>query len=216
MAILYYSRNPNPRLAVAVARHLSAPIELEWAAPFDPAHSKRFRALNPSLCIPILVENNQSLWEADAIACRLSMMTNSNFWRLDSEMPDMIRWISWGKANFVFACDIIHFEYGTKQRYKLGEVDASKIAQGDALFQESAAQLNAHLNGQAFLLDSGISYADFRMASFLPFDDVTCLPLDNFPNISRWYQRLLDIPAWRDPFDGLAAPPLPYAAPRIR
>jgi glutathione S-transferase len=214
MVILYYSRNPNPRLAVAVAKYLKSPIELVWASPFDPTQSEKFRTLNPSRRIPILVENGHSLWEADAIACRISMMMGSDFWRTNNELPEMIRWISWGKANFVFACDIVHFEFGTKQRYNLGAVDTEKVAQGDALFQESATQLNAHLESQDFLLESGISYADFRMASFLPFNDVTCLPLDDFPNISRWNKRLLDIEAWRDPFAGLTAAPLPNAAPR--
>lgn len=33
---LYYSGNSNPRLAVAVARHLRAPVEFIRAAPFAP------------------------------------------------------------------------------------------------------------------------------------------------------------------------------------
>ncbi len=33
--VLYYSRNPNPRLAVATARHLNAGQSFEWADPFD-------------------------------------------------------------------------------------------------------------------------------------------------------------------------------------
>ena len=83
--VLYYSRNPNPRLAAAVARYLQAPVRLEWAAPFDPAKSGFFRELNPSLRIPILVENGVALWEADAIACRLSRDTGSAVWRQDDD-----------------------------------------------------------------------------------------------------------------------------------
>lgn len=59
-AILYYSRNPNPRLAVAVARYLSAPVTLEWCAPFDPARASFFKSLNPSQRIPILVEDGEA------------------------------------------------------------------------------------------------------------------------------------------------------------
>ena len=37
---LYFSRNPNPRLAVAVARHLMAEVTFEFASPFAPAKSQ--------------------------------------------------------------------------------------------------------------------------------------------------------------------------------
>ena len=213
MGTLYYSRNPNPRLALAVARHLNASVTLEWASPFDPSQSEKFSTLNPSKLIPILVESGPPLWEADAIACRLSMMVGSNFWRMDADMPDMIRWISWGKPGFVHACDMVHFEVGTKQRYHPGPVDQAKVSAGLKLFHSSAAQLDAHLRGRDFLLESGLSYADFRMATFLPFNDIARLPLADYPNINRWNKNLEALPVWANPFEGLNAPELPPIPP---
>ena len=64
---LLYSRNPNPRLAVAVARQVSAPVEFEFAAPLAPGQAERYRPLNPCLRLPILVlPGDGSLWEATA------------------------------------------------------------------------------------------------------------------------------------------------------
>lgn len=209
MTTLYYSRNPNPRLAVAVARYLRAPVTLEWCAPFDPARSAFFRTLNPSLRIPILVEDDQALWEADAIACRLSQIVGSDFWRMGREMPEMIRWISWGKANFVMACDIVHFELGTKRRYHPGPVDEQKLAEGRAMFAEAAPLLDTALAGRDWLVGDAPSYADFRMATFLPFNDVAGLPVAEFDNIASWAARLESLPFWADPFEGLQAPELP-------
>lgn len=211
-ATLYYSRNPNPRLALAVARHLSAPVTLEWAAPFHPRHADYFRKLNPTQRIPILLEDGIPLWEADAIACRLSQMVGSDFWRMGAGMPDMIRWISWGKENFVRACDIVSFERGTRLRYRMGPTDPEKVAEGLAQFAETAAILNAHLSTRDWLLDDGPSYADFRMATFLPFNDAARLPLADFPAIAAWNARLEGLRFWADPFDGLDAPALPPIA----
>ena len=216
MRILYFSRNPNPRLGLAVARHLQAPVTCEFASTFAPEHAAKFKALNPTQLLPILVEDGHSLWEADAIACRLSMTVGSNFWRMDHETPEMIRWISWAKANFVQACDLVHFEYGTKQRYGFGPVDQDKVAEGEAMFHTSAKILNDHLEGRMHLLDSGLSYADFRMATFLPFNDVAGLPVADYPNLERWYEGLLKLSAWADPFQGLHAPELPDAPKRRR
>jgi len=210
--VLYFSRNPNPRLAVAVARHLAAPVSFEWASPLAPGQAENFRHLNPSLRLPILAEDGGSLWEADAIACRLAQMTGSNFWRIGAELPDMIRWMSWARDNFMRACDTVHFQRGTKQRYRLGSIDEALVAQGLAEFHESAAILNAQLRQRDWLLASGLSFADFRMATFLPFNDVALLPLADYPAVAAWHRRLMALPAWADPFAGLQAPDLPPIA----
>lgn len=207
---LLYSRNPNPRLAVATARFLRAPVEFEFAAPLAPGQAERYRPLNPALRVPILVyDDGTSLWEADAIACRLSREVGSQFWRTGLAEPGMIQWISWGKQNFVRACDMVQFEYVTKQRYGLGRVDAGEVAKGLELFAESAPLLDSQLAERPWLLPDGISYADFRMASFLPHHGIAGLPLRDYPAISAWYARIEALQPWADPFAGLDAPELP-------
>ncbi len=209
MPTLYYSRNPNPRLAVAVARFLDAPVTLEWASPFHPDHAERFLKLNPTQRIPILVEDGEPLWEADAIACRLSQLVRSDFWRQGREQADMIRWISWGKEYFVRACDIVSFETGTKLRYHIGPQDPEAIAEGHRRFHEAAPILGRHLDSRDWLTGTRPSYADFRMATFLPWNANMLLPLGDYPALAAWYARLAAIPAWADPFEGLDAPELP-------
>ena len=45
---LYYSTNLNPRVAVAVARHLQSPVEYVLASPRHPDHEEAFRMVNPN------------------------------------------------------------------------------------------------------------------------------------------------------------------------
>ena len=209
---LFFSRNPNPRLALAVARHVEANVEFEFASPFAPGQAERFRPLNPNLSLPILVSSGRSLWEADAIACRLSRDAHSDFWRTGDDEPEMIRWLSWGKENFMRACDIVHFERGTKQRYRLGSIDQAQVEKGLGRFRTAAAILEVELSGRTWLVGDKVSYADFRMATFLPFNDVARLPLDEYPVVCHWYHQLEEIDAWRDPFRTLDAPELPPIA----
>ena len=206
---LLFSRNPNPRLAVAVARHLGAKVEFEFAAPLAPGQAERYRPLNPNLLLPILSGPEKSLWETDAIACRLSRDARSDFWRTDDDEPEMVQWLSWGKENFARACDMVHFERVTKQRYGLGRVDRQRVEEGLGRFGTAAALLDAELSGRRWLVGDSLSYADFRMATFLPFNDVAGLPLNDYPSVERWYRQLEEIDAWRDPFKGLDAPELP-------
>jgi glutathione S-transferase len=209
MMKLYFSRNYNPRLAVAVARHLDAPVTYEFAAPMAPGQAAHFRPLNPNLLLPILQEGAHTLWEADAIACRLSQLVKSEFWRTGPALPDMIRWISWAHGNFVAGCDKVHFEHVTKQRYSLGPIDPAVVAEGLHQFHKSATILQDHLTGRKWLLGDDLSYADFRMACVLPYAEIGRLPMAEYPGLQRWYAQLDAIPAWRDPFAALDAPELP-------
>lgn len=206
---LYFSRNPNPRLAVAVARQVGADIGFEFAAPFAPGQAERYRPLNPTLFLPILAWPGGSLWETDAIACRLSRDAGSDFWRTGDDEPRMIQWLSWGKANFIHACEIVQYERATKQRYAQGPIDPAKVEEGLQRFARGAALLEDELSRRDWLLADGLSYADFRMATFLPGNDIARLPLHDYPALSRWYGRLEALDAWRDPFRGLDAPELP-------
>lgn len=212
--ILHYSRNPNPRLALTVARHLGSPVTLRFAEPFHPDHAATYRALNPTQLLPILEEPGQPpLWEADAICCRLALRAQSPLWPLDDTMPEVIRWISWGKANFVQATELIHWELGTKQRYGIGPVDWEGVERGLQDFHRAATQLEAHLQTRDFLCGA-LTYADFRMATFLPYDDVMELPLAQYPALQAWTGQMADLPFWADPFQGLDVPELPPAPPR--
>jgi glutathione S-transferase len=206
---LYFSRNYNPRLAVAAARFLKSRVEFEFASPFSPQQREKFLKLNPNLSLPILEEGEKTLWEADAIACRLSQLANSEFWPMDDRLPDVVRWISWGYWNFVRACDQVHFERVTKQRYRIGPVRPEVVESGLNEFVSSAAILEERLGATDWLTGSHVTYADFRVACVLPFADLAGLPLADFPRVEAWHARLMDIPAWQDPFAGLDAPELP-------
>lgn len=121
----------------------------------------------------------------------------------------MIRWLSWGKGNFERACDIVHFERGTKQRYGLGPIDQQQVEEGLGHFRTAAGLLEGELSKRGWLVGNSVSYADFRMAAYLPFNDIARLPLDDYSSVGRWYRQLEEIDAWRDPFKGLDAPELP-------
>ena len=213
-SILHYSRNPNPRLGLTVARYLQAPVALNFAEPFSEPQAAKFRALNPTQLLPILEEPGRPpLWEADAIACRLAMRMGSDLWPLDDRLPEVIRWVSWGKATFVMATELICWEIGTKQRYGIGPVDWEGVERGLGDFHRAAAQLNDHLGTRDFLAGA-LTYADFRMATFLPYDHEIELPLAPSPALQAWLGRMQALPFWTDPFEGLDAPALPPAPPR--
>ena len=200
---LYYSPNLNPRVAVAVARYLGSPVEYVRASPRNPEQEAAFRAINPNGLVPVLVEDQRTLWETDAIACRLSALAGSDFWRAGDELPEMIMWISWATHHLNSAASVMYWwnvicPTFTDERPAPGVLEE---AMGD--FRRCAAILDNYLSRRTWLLGDRISYADFRAATALPFAERAGLPLAEFANMQRWHAQLMAIDAWRAPFEGL-------------
>lgn len=201
---LYYSHNLNPRVAVAVARYLGSPVDYVRASPRHPANTEAFRTINPNALVPVLVEDEHRLWETDAIACRLSEISGTDFWRTGGEMAEMVMWISWSAYHLTRAADPLYFYKIVFPTFSDKTPDPTVLDEALRDFRVHAATLDHYLADRTWLLGDRISYADFRVATPLPFADGAGLPLSEFPNIKRWNDQLLEIDAWRDPFNGLA------------
>lgn len=201
---LYYSPNLNPRVAVAVAKYLEAPVEFVRADPQNPANTEAFKPLNPNALVPTLEEDSgKTLWEADAIACRLSMLVGSSFWRMDEDTPDMIRWISWAAHHFNRHGGTVYFDRLICPKYGIPRMEPETVEKAAGQYGRLAKILDQALEGKTWLLGNEISYADFRAATCLPFAEAASLSLDGLVNVRRWNDQLMEIEAWRDPFQGL-------------
>lgn len=198
---LYFSHNMNPRVAVAVARYLGAPVEFARA---DPMGSDKdwFGPINPNTRVPVLVEGTRSLWETDAIAMRLAALTTPEFWPLEHAV-EMMRWVSWSAHHFTLAGSTFYFENIIVRRYQFRPVDEQALVNAAEDFATFGKVLDDVLAARDWLVGGRLSYADFRVATALPFADEAGIPLDGYGNIRRWHDRLLQIDAWREPFAGL-------------
>jgi glutathione S-transferase len=200
---LYYSHNLNPRVAVAVARHLQSPVEFIRASPRHPDNQEAFRPVNPNTLVPVLVEGGRSLWEADAIACRLSALAGSDFWPIDQRMAELVMWLSWSAHHFTEAGSAFYFENIVCPRILLRPPNEAALKQAEASFRYFAPILDDVLADRTWLVGDRLSYADFRVASVLPFAEEAKLPVAGYANILKWHDRLNQLDAWRAPFEGL-------------
>jgi glutathione S-transferase len=200
---LYYTKNLNPRVALAAARYLKSPVEFVACSPQHPAHKEAFKALNPNARAPVLEENGKTLWETDAIVCRLSAIAKSDFWRVGDEQPDMIRWISWATHHLNRAADPLYFFRVVWPTFMSEAPPQEKLDEGLHNFVQHAVVLNDYLADRKWLVGGQLSYADFRAASALPFAAQAQIPLADFPNMQRWHNQLMELKAWRTPFAGL-------------
>ena len=202
-ATLHYTHHLNPRVAVAVARHLKAPVSYVRSSPRDPKHEAEFRALNPNALCPILVEGERVTWETDAVACRLSQRVGSNFWRSGEQLVEMVTWLSWAAYHLNNAGSLLYFERVSRPPFSDERAHPSVVDDALRDYREYATVLDQQLAKRTWLLGNEISYADFRVASVLPFTAAAGLPVEGLSHVKRWHDQLLEIDAWRAPFDGL-------------
>jgi glutathione S-transferase len=200
---LYYSRNLNPRVAVAVAKHLRSPVEYICASPRNPAEEEAFRPINPNTLVPVLVDGARHIWETDAIACRLAELAQSDFWPAGEALSELIMWLSWSAQHFTQAGGVFYFENIIRPKYLGQAPDQNALANAAGDFHRFAKVLDDTLASRIWLIDSRLTYADFRVASALPFAEPAALPLENYHHIRRWHDQLNLVDAWKNPFDGL-------------
>lgn len=203
MRKLYYTHNLNPRVAVATARYLDAPVEYLRIQPKGP-DEELIRPFNPNTLAPVLVEDDgRSLWETDAITLRLAKLTGSDFWQTD-RLDEMLQWVSWSAQHFTRAGSAYTFENLTMANVPGRPKNLAALEEAEADYRQLGPILDTVLAGRDWLVGARLSYADFRVATALPFAEAAGIPIGGYGNIRRWHDRLMEIDAWREPFAGLA------------
>lgn len=202
---LYWSDVLSPRKACAVAKYLQSPIEYVYLDLGRGEHkTPEFLAINPNGKVPTLLDGTRTLWEADAIMCHLAARCDSELWPQDARQIEVIRWLSWAAHHFNRAAGALYFEYIIKPRFGIGSVDADAVAQASGQFRLHAAVLDAHLTTRSWLVDGALTVADFSVAVTLPFANEANIPLDEFPALRHWHDRLNELEAWREPLPVIA------------
>jgi glutathione S-transferase len=113
-------------------------------------------------------------------------------------------WLSWSAHHFTAAGGVFYFENIIRPRFSGKPADPDAIGNAADDFHRFACVLNDTLANRTWLLEDRMTYADFRVASVLPFAEAAKLPLGHYPNIVRWHERLNLVDAWRSPFEGLS------------
>jgi glutathione S-transferase len=144
--------------------------------------------------------------------CHLSERAGSDLWPRDKRQIDVIRWLSWSSQHFTRCGGELYFQYIIKPRFELGGPDEVAVGQALDAFRRFAAILNDHLEGRTCLVGDSSTVADFSVAVVLPYAEQAPIPVNEFPKIARWHDRLNAIEVWRHPFPANHAAPSRAAA----
>lgn len=199
---LYYSETPNPHKPCAVAKYLSVPVEYVRVDLAKGEHKQPdFLAVNPNGKTPAFEDGEVKLWEAHAIMAYLAEKAGSDLWPDDPvEQIEVMKWLNWDTAHFSRHAGRLWFQNFLKGIIGAGEPDQAEIEDAMGFFRQFAAVLNDHLKGRDFIACNRLTIADFGVATFMPRWQEAKLPLEDYPEICRWRDRMATLEAWREPW----------------
>jgi glutathione S-transferase len=88
---------------------------------------------------------------------------------------------------------MVSFEKGSKVLMKLGPANPAFIARGEQNFARFAATLDGCLKSKPWLVGERLTLVDFSVG-VIPSARALDLSTAKYPEISRWYDKLLALP----------------------
>jgi glutathione S-transferase len=105
---------------------------------------------------------------------------------------NVTKWLFWESAQFSVACLNLTYIYFHPAKQLAPEF----LERYHLEFRNYAEILNTLLSEQRYIASDHISLADFSIASNLTYARVRGFPLDDFPNLARWFDEIEQRPSW--------------------
>lgn len=206
---IYWFKAQAPLRVLALAKHLRIEAELiEVDMMRGGLRTDEYKALNAHAKAPTLVDDGQVIWESAAIMAYLCVKVGSDMWPAHdpNEQIELLRWLSWSEGHWSPAVAPWYFEYIVKPTFAIGAPDPGALVHAPDALHRYAPTLEAQLLAQSFVACGRLTIADLHLASMARYWQETGTPLETYPGIVAWLERLAAIPAWSNPW-----PPSRYA-----
>jgi len=200
MKLYTHPMSSNARKVVIAAQLLDIAVDLELVDLTKGAQRRpEYLAINPNGKVPVLDDAGFVLWESDAILQYLAARRPGNalFPEEARARADVARWQFWSLAHWLPAVQILVFERMFKPMLQMGEPDPVEIGKGEERFHRFAGVLDGCLRGREYLVGNALTFADISVAVHLMYAQGAQLPLENYPQIRRWFLQIQALPAWK-------------------
>ena len=197
---IYWIKAQAPQRVLALTKHLG--IKAEFVEMAGKLKTPDYARLNPNLKAPTLVDGDLVLWESSAIMAYLCIKFGSDMWPAHNpaEQVEVLRWLSWNDCHWAEAVGPFYFEHIVKATFKMGLPDTESLKTAVSELVKFAKVLDDHLVSRSYVACGRLTIADFQLASMATYWRESEMPLEAFPNIVRWIDGLMRVPAWADPW----------------
>jgi glutathione S-transferase len=200
---IYWFETVNPRKVCSVAKHAGVAAEYEHVDLKKGEHKQAdFLGINPNGRVPALVDGDLRLWESAAICVYLAGSAGSALWTKDDvrEQAEILKGVSWHVAHAMPVFGPFYFEHYVKPLIGLGALDEAKLSALLPQAHASAKVLDSMLAGRRYLACERLTIADFIAGAIFPDWKAHGMPLDDYGNVRRWLDGLMEIEAFESPW----------------
>jgi glutathione S-transferase len=192
----YHPGSPNCRKVSAVIEMLGVDAKYEFVdLPKGQQAQPEFLAINPNGMVPALVDGKTTVLESNCIIIYLAEKAGSDLWPKEHQLS-ILRWMFWEQSHFMYATGMVFFQKLLKPL--LGQdPDEDRITEAVAKFRRHALALDECLRDRKWLVGDAMTLADLAVAAQLTYAEATGVPVDEFPNVQRWYAAIEDLPEWQ-------------------
>ncbi len=203
MKYYYHPASTNCRKVSTVIELLGIDVKYEFVDLFKGKQAQsEYLAVNRNGMVPVLVDGTRTVVESNCILIYLAEKTDSELWPEEHRL-EILQWMFWEQSHFMYATGLLFFQKLIKPMMGK-DPDETRIEESMAKFRRHAKALDQHLNERDWLVGETMTLADLAVAANLTFAKPCELPLDEFPNIQRWYAAIEELPAWKATSPALA------------
>ena len=197
---LYYNHySSNTRRVLLAADHLGIEFDLVQINLASQDDRRRLGEVNLNAKLPVLIDGDFVLWESCAIMQYLADGTpGQTVWPQERRArADVSRWMFWACQHFAPAIGVLTWEHIWKKFVTGQDADPKEVARGAADLAEAARVLDKHLATRQWLVGDAVSLADYAVVAPLMYKEKAHLPLDDYPHLLAWFERIRALPAWQ-------------------
>lgn len=152
--------------------------------------------------VPVLVHGATKLTQSGVILDYLAEKTRKFGAKSEDERREILRWMLFDNHKFTSYLATLRFLVSMA---KTGETPVTDFLRQRAI---SALKIvDGHLAASSFIVGKRATIADISMCGYLFFGEELSVPLEEFPNILKWLDRIKALPGWKPPYNLLPRGP---------
>ncbi len=152
--------------------------------------------------VPVLVHGATKLTQSGVILDYLAEKTRKFGAKSEDERREILRWMLFDNHKFTSYLATLRFLVSMA---KTGETPVTDFLRQRAI--NALKIVDGHLAASSFIVGKRATIADISMCGYLFFGEELSVPLEEFPNILKWLDRIKALPGWKHPYNLLPRGP---------